>query len=575
MSAHPDDNKVVLYDVTLRDGAQTPGVAMSLDDKKTIIGWLRELGLAHIEAGWPGTNPVDDELYENLPAFDDVHYYAFGMTHRKNVSAKEDGLLQGVIKSPANVCLFGKCWDVEKSLGVSPEQNCELIRSSVAEAVRQGKEAVFDAEHFFDGYKENPEQAFKYLEAAVNGGASWLVLCETRGAATPDEVAKAARAVKEKFPDVKLGIHAHNDFGMANANSLAAVQAGCRMVQGTLCGLGERAGNADLLQLIPLLRLKGYDVGVTDEQQKKITPFAKKLAERLSFSIDPTTPVYGEDAYCHQGGVHSKTPELYEAITPESVGNERRTPLSSQTGRENVIRLLRKAELLNGMDEKQVKDVAGKVLKYIKEKAAKGYDFKNAVANVLLHAKKVIHPQPAPFEVLGFSVGVETNKNLDLSTAKINVRVKGKTVSAEATSEKGPVNALDKALHTALEPYFPELKNRTLDKFDVKSTDRHEGTESKIRVWVEMSSADSDGDAKSWQTMGVSENILKASLEALVKGYQYYLCMVCDPRLKPEKASHLRKGFKAHAVDLLRLPTRRAGHHPRHNRLERKGPGNR
>ncbi len=515
MPAHDDKRKVCFYDTTLRDGAQMHGVNLSLLDKTTIAGWIDEIGIPYIEGGWPGA--TDTALFE-MPLDMQAKLVAFGMTRQaKYRTAQEDPGLQTVLGAAQDVCLYGKCWDehVIKSLEVSPDENLELVSSSFAEGRRLGKAMIFDAEHFFDGYKANRAYAIDCLHAADDEGASWLVLCDTRGAAMPEEVHRIVKKVKSGFPKARLGIHAHNDFGCAVANSRMAVLAGASMVQGTLYGIGERAGNADLFTLIPMLG-EAYDTGISKQQVSKLTGIGNSLCELLDIQADPRKPVVGERAFCHEAGTHQKTPQHYELFPAETVGNERTMPVSNQTGSHNVVRLLRGGGYARDKNDPQVRHIVS----LVKQKEREGYAFELAPGSFWLLAKSVLDPEPLPFSLIDYEVLAKarfSGRGKDMMKANVTVCAEGKTVT-ETAAGNGPVNALDIALHKALDPHFPEAGKARLSKYLVRSLDAANGTEARIRVCVEMTCPETD---KAWRTMGVSTDLLKASMEALCHGLEY------------------------------------------------------
>ncbi|MDR3424904.1 MAG: citramalate synthase [Alphaproteobacteria bacterium] len=515
-------NYVTLFDTTLRDGAQTRGVDLSVKDKNFIATLLDEIGVDYIEGGWPGANPTDDAFFAAPPPLR-ARFTAFGMTHRGR-KAEDDPLLQTVLNAADHVCLFGKNWDrhVSEALRISLEENLGVIAASVALGVKRGKEVLYDAEHFFDGYKADPAYAVRCLRAAFEAGANWLVLCDTNGGCLPHEVFRIVGEVKTLLPNAPLGIHAHNDCGCAVANSLEAVRAGCRMVQGTLNGLGERCGNADMMTLIPLLEKMGYQTGVSPQQRSKLTQASRALDELLDRSPNDAQPFVGRRAFAHKAGMHvsaiAKNPELYEHAPPESVGNEREIVMSDQAGRANAAMRLR--ELGVDVDDKDPR--LATVVERVKEREARGYSYGNAPESFALLAKNVFDPaaQP-PFGIDGFytanAVALGGEEAKSEAEARVAVRV-GDAVTSQSATGNGPVNALDLALRKALLPFFPVLENVRLSDYHVRILDTKSATAATTRVCLEMEDMRS---GKTWRTVGVSPNIVTASVEALREGYAY------------------------------------------------------
>jgi 2-isopropylmalate synthase len=528
--------RIYLYDTTLRDGAQTQGVDFSVADKIAIARELDRLGIDYVEGGWPGANPTDDGFFRDPPQLARTRLTAFGMTRRPGRSTANDPGLAALLGSKADaVCLVGKTWDfqVDVALGIAREENLELIRDSVA-AVRERKgEALFDAEHFFDGYKANPAYALDCLQAAVEAGARWIVLCDTNGGTLPHEVeAIVGRVVVAGIPGERIGIHCHNDTGNAVANSLAAVRAGARMIQGTLNGLGERCGNADLVTLLPTLMLKmGYETGVDAQGLRRLTGVSRLLDERLNRAPDRHAPYVGESAFAHKGGLHvsavEKDPSCYEHVDPESVGNARRILVSDQAGRSNVLSRCREVGLKVDPADPRIADLVD----LVKRREFEGYAYDGAEASFELLARRMLDRVPDFFRLASFRVIDERRWNargelVTLSEATIKVEVDGGPVMTVAEGN-GPVNALDIALRKALTPKHPELADMRLVDYKVRILTPHEGTKAVTRVMIE--SADADGER--WSTVGVSANLIDASYNALHDAitYRLYRGAVAEP----------------------------------------------
>ena len=524
--------RVYLYDSTLRDGAQTSTVNFGLRDKIEIAKKIDELGIDYIEGGWPGANPLDDEFFTNLPKLKKSRFTAFGMTARSGVSAANDAGLNALINSPAkSICIVGKTWDfhLEHALHISEEENLKMISSSIAHIVKKGKEAMFDAEHFFDGYKANPKFALRAIKTAYDAKARWIVLCDTNGGTLPSEISKIVKEVSKIIPGENLGIHCHNDTGNAVANSLAAVEAGARQIQGTLNGLGERCGNANLISIIPTLILKmGFDVGIDEKHLKNLTKVSHFLDDLLNKERDKFAPYVGKYAFAHKGGLHVsavvKNSKSYEHIEPEKVGNERQIMVSNQAGRSNIISRLKEIGIeLRDDSVSQVSNLVNKV----KELEAQGYAYDAADASFEILAKKSLATVPSFFEMVSFRVldeirydikGGKGDKAQLISEAMIKVRINGKIIMTAAEGN-GPVNALDKALRKALVRKYPILKNVKLTDYKVRILTPTAGTEAFTRVQIE--SMDEEGNK--WTTIGVSQNIVDASLRALHDSITYKL----------------------------------------------------
>ncbi len=519
--------RVYLYDTTLRDGAQTQGIDFNPADKAAIARELDRLGIDYIEGGWPGANPTDDAFFKNPPALKQARIAAFGMTRRSGRSASNDPGLAATLGSGAKVaCLVGKTWDfhVETALGVSLAENIEMIADSIAVATQRLDEAIFDAEHFFDGYMANPGFALDCLKAADAAGARWIVLCDTNGGSLPDEVARIVGVVAKAIPGERLGIHCHNDTENAVANSLAAVRAGARQVQGTLNDLGERCGNANLVSLIPSLVLKmGFATGVTPEGMRSLTHVSRLLDERLNRSPNRHAAYVGEAAFTHKAGLHvsavEKDPRCYEHIDPETVGNRRHVIVSDQAGRANLVARLRELDI----EVDAGSDRLGTLLELVKSREFAGYAYDGAEASFELLARRALGGVPEYFRLTSFRVIDERRWNargelVTLSEATIKVAVGGASVMTVAEGN-GPVNALDSALRQALIPTFHELDSIRLSDYKVRILTPQDGTKAVTRVMIETA----DGAGTTWSTVGVSTNVIDASYNALHDSLTYRL----------------------------------------------------
>ena len=521
--------RLYLYDTTLRDGQQTQGVQFSIEEKQAIAKALDTLGVDYIEGGWPGANPTDSAFFEARPDTR-ATFTAFGMTKRAGRSAANDDVLAAVMNAgtPA-VCIVGKSHDfhVATALGITLDENIEAISGSIAHIVSQGREALFDAEHFFDGYKANPDYAIACLRAAFDAGARWIVLCDTNGGVLPAEVGQiVGDVIAAGIPGGRLGIHCHNDTENAVANSLAAVDAGARQIQGTLNGLGERCGNANLTSLIPTLLLKEpyastLEIGVSLDGLRNLTRTSRLLDDILNRVPARQAPYVGSSAFAHKAGLHAsailKDPSTYEHIDPASVGNARIIPMSNQAGQSNLIRRLADA----GITVEKGDPALGRILDEIKTREADGYSYDTAQASFELLARRELGLLPSFFEVKRYRVTVERRKNkynkmVSLSEAVVVVKIGGEkklSVSEsmdETGGDRGPVNALSKALAKDLGPYQDIIDDMRLVDFKVRITQG--GTEAVTRVVID--SQDSQG--RRWATVGVSPNIVDASFEALL-----------------------------------------------------------
>ncbi|ACI98401.1 citramalate synthase [Rhodospirillum centenum] len=531
-----ETNRVYLYDTTLRDGAQTSGVDFGVADKIAIARELDALGIDYVEGGWPGANPTDDAFFAAPPALARATFTAFGMTRRPGRSAANDGGLAALLNSGAPaVCIVGKSWDfhVDVALGISRTENLELIRDSVAAIVARGREALFDAEHFFDGYRRNPEFALSCVQAAHEAGARWIVLCDTNGGTLPHEIERIVAEVARSIPGGRLGIHCHNDTENAVANSLAAVRAGARMIQGTLNGLGERCGNANLVSLLPTLMLKlGYETGVARADLKRLVHVSRMLDERMNRAPNRHAPYVGESAFAHKGGLHvsavEKDPACYEHIDPDLVGNRRHILVSDQAGRSNVLARLREVGLEVDPGDGRI----GQLVEAVKRREYEGYAYDGAEASFELLARRALGQVPDFFRLVSFRVLDERrwnarNELVTLSEATVKVEVPpfaqvgtapGQPVMTVAEGN-GPVNALDQALRKALRDVYPQLEGMRLVDYKVRILTPNDGTKAVTRVMIETQ--DRSGDR--WSTVGVSANIIDASFNALFDSITYCL----------------------------------------------------
>ena len=520
--------RIYLYDTTLRDGAQTQGVDFGVPDKLAIARELDQFGIDYVEGGWPGANPTDDAFFAKLPKLSHAKIAAFGMTRRSGRSAGNDPGLAGILSSNARVaCLVGKTWDfhAKVALGVSLEENIAMITESVKLAAERLDEVIFDAEHFFDGVKANPAFALKCIEAAYKAGARWIVLCDTNGGTLPDEVEGFVGVVAGLMPGDHIGIHAHNDTENAVANSLAAVRSGARQVQGTLNGLGERCGNANLISIIPSLMLKmGYTTGVSEQGLARLTHVSRFLDERLNRAHNRHAAYVGESAFAHKGGLHvsavEKDPKSYEHIDPALVGNVRHIVVSDQAGRSNILARLREVGV--AIDAKHPKLDA--LLDEVKTREFQGYAYDGAEASFELLAQRLLGGVPDYFKVQRFRVMDERRWNakgelVTVSEATVYGEVDDKPFTEVAESHDGPVDALATALRKALVPAFPELQGIHLSDYKVRILTPQAGTGAVTRVMIE--SAEEGGET--WSTVGVSSDIINASYDALHDSLTYKL----------------------------------------------------
>ncbi len=528
--------RLYIYDTTLRDGQQTQGVQFSLGEKRRIARMLDDLGVDYIEGGWPGANPTDSAFFAQAPETR-ARMVAFGMTKRTGRSAENDDVLAAVMNAGTGaVCLVGKTHDfhVKTALGIGLGENVENIRASVAHVVAAGREALFDAEHFFDGWKADPAYALACLGAAHEAGARWIVLCDTNGGTLPGEIGEITAAViAAGIPGSHIGIHTHDDTGNAVAGTLAAVEAGARQIQGTLNGLGERCGNADLVSLIPTLMLKApyagrFELGIGEAALRDLTRTSRLLDEILNRVPLKSAPYVGASAFAHKAGLHAsailKDPSTYEHIDPALVGNARIIPMSNQAGQSNLRRRLAEA----GIEVAKGDPALARILEEVKAREAVGYSYDGAQASFELLARRVLGRVPAFFEVKRYKVTVERRKNRhdqmrSYSEAVVVVKVGGEkklSVSEsldEQGNDRGPVNALARALAKDLGPCQRYIEDMRLVDFKVRITDG--GTDAVTCVTIDSE----DGQGRRWSTVGVSANIVDASFEALLDAINWKL----------------------------------------------------
>ncbi|MGD9677291.1 MAG: citramalate synthase [Vulcanibacillus sp.] len=514
---------IAIFDSTLRDGAQSEGISFSVKDKIKIVKILDEIGVKYIEAGNPGSNPKDLEFFENAIKlnFKNAKLAAFGSTRRRDTKIEDDENIKSLVKAntPA-VTIFGKTWDfhVTEIIKTSLQENLDMIKDTIAYFKAMGKEVIYDAEHFFDGYRENEEYALSTLQAAYEGGADSLVLCDTNGGAFPNEVFEVTKLVCERFP-ISIGIHTHNDSGMAVANSIMAVDAGADHIQGTYIGFGERCGNANLSTIIPSLQLKKGIQCIPDSQMSKLTTTARIIAEIANVSIKDGMPYVGRSAFAHKGGMHIdgvfKATKSFEHLDPELVGNERRFLMSEVAGRSTILSKIQEINSSLTKDSIETKEIIDR----LKELEHEGYQFEGAESTFELIIRKHLGKYKPFFELVNYTTferqPSEASSTSSSAIVKINVDGKSEITAAEGN---GPVNALDKALRKALEVFYPELRHVSLKDYKVRVLDTKDATAAKVRVLIEST----DG-VDYWTTVGVSADIIEASWIALVDSIEYKL----------------------------------------------------
>ncbi len=515
-------DSIKIYDTTLRDGSQAEDIAFSLEDKIRIAQKLDELGIHYIEGGWPGSNPKDLQFFQEIKSvpLTQAKIAAFGSTCRAGTLPRDDPNIQTLIEAETRVVtIVGKSWDIHplEAMNITLDQNLDIIHSSIRFLKDRVEEVIFDAEHFFDGFKSNPRYALSTLSTAQEAKADWIVLCDTNGGTLPDEVQSIIKEVKKKII-VPLGIHAHNDAEMAVANTILAVREGIGMVHGTMNGYGERCGNANLCSIIPNLKVKMRIDCVSDGQLKKITEVSRFISELANLPHNKYLPYVGESAFAHKGGLHvsaiRKSDITYEHIQPERVGNHQRVLVSDLSGESNI--LYKAAEFKIDLQSKDPK--VKEILNNLKQMESQGFQFEGAEGSFEILIKKALGQHKKFFELMGFRVIVEKKEEgTPLSEATIMVRV-GDRVEHTAAVGNGPVNALDNAIRKALEKFYPELKEVKLLDYKVRILSTKDGTAAQTRVLIESG----DGTSK-WGTVGVSENIIQASWQALVDSIDYKL----------------------------------------------------
>lgn len=517
-------NKIEIYDTTLRDGSQAEGINFSVNDKLKIIKLLDELGVDYIEAGWPGANPKDIEVFDEVKTFEFNHakIAAFGCTRKANGKAENDKILAQLLAADTEIItLFGKTWDfhVEHALCTTLEENLNMISDSIEYLRKCGKRVFFDAEHFYDGYKNNPEYALKAIATAHQAGAERIILCDTNGGCLSSEIKDITETVKNHLPEAVLGIHAHNDSDMAVANSIIAVQAGAAHVQGTFNGYGERCGNANLCSIIPALQLK-LKIDVMGENLKKLFYVSRQISEIANKKANTFAPYTGDSAFTHKAGVHAsgvmKSSSTYEHINPEQVGNSRKILISDQSGVASIREKISKIDLGFELTNDDIR----KVLERIKNLEWQGYTFEDADASFELMLRDVLNIKPVYFELKGFTVLTDTRNKGQINTeASVKIKV-GQQILHTVSEGDGPGHALDKALRLALKPFYPAIERFKLIDFKVRILDGTDGSGAKTRVHAETT----DGYTR-WDTVGVSRNIIEAAYLAFVDSIDYGLLL--------------------------------------------------
>jgi 2-isopropylmalate synthase len=520
--------QVFIYDTTLRDGTQGEGISLTVDDKLKIARRLDQFGVHYIEGGWPGSNPKDMEFFDKareLP-FKTAKLTAFGSTRRPGIKAEADQNLQTLVQSGAKVTtIFGKAWDfhVTDALNTTLEENLNMIGESVHFLKENGLEVIFDAEHFFDGFKHNPSYAIQVLQKAEAGGADWIVLCDTNGGTLPHELGSIVSEVRDTL-NTPIGIHCHNDSECGVANTMTAVQAGARQIQGTINGYGERCGNANLISVIPNLQLKLDYRCVEEKQLQQLTSLSQYVHEIANVVPPNNQPFVGKSAFAHKGGMHVsailKASETYEHLNPGQLGNDRRVLVSELSGQSN---LLYKAEKLNIKLDKS-NPATKKVIQKIKKMEHQGYQYEGAEASFELLLRDALGESKQCFEFVSFKILTEKKGQEDIHTeAIIKLRIFDEVVYTVAEGN-GPVNALDNALRKSLEPYYPEIKDMYLSDYKVRVLDEGGATAAKVKVLIHSSNG-----KKQWSTVGVSPNIIEASWQALCDSIRYLLINAKEP----------------------------------------------
>jgi 2-isopropylmalate synthase len=513
---------VEIFDTTLRDGSQLEGISLTVDDKLRIAEQLDHLGVHYIEGGWPGANPKDDEFFQRAPSELDLStstLVAFGSTRKVKGKVDDDPTLRHLVKANTSaVCIVGKTWDyhVLEALQTTLDEGVAMVADSVEYLRNAGLRVMFDAEHFFDGYKRNPEFALRVLEAAAENGASTLVLCDTNGGALPHEVEEIVRAVTTYFTDVQVGVHLHDDAGCGVANALAGVRGGATQVQGTINGYGERTGNCNLTTIIPNLSLKMGVRTIPEDRLERLTPVAHHIAELVNVTPNPQQPYVGTSAFAHKAGLHvsaiAKRPDAYEHVPPDAVGNGTRFVVSELAGKSTLQ--LKAKELGLDIDGKAL----GDVLDTLKHLEHRGYHFEAADGSLELLMRSATGWRQPYFRLESFRVTTDHRTDGGFDTeATVKVHVKGERVVATGEGN-GPVNALDAALRQAIGDHYPQISSLHLTDYKVRVLDTSKGTGAVTRVLIDST----DGE-RTWSTIGVSENIIEASWQALFDSIVYGL----------------------------------------------------
>ena len=515
-------NIIRIYDTTLRDGSQGEGINFSVNDKIKIVEKLDAFGIQFVEGGWPGSNPRDVEFFNEISKkkFKQTQIVAFGSTRRKNIDVQQDEqvrLLLGA-ETPA-IAVFGKTWllHVQEVLKTSPSENLAMIRDTVAYLKSHNKCVLFDAEHAFDGYKDNPEYALEVLKTAASAGADWITLCDTNGGTLPSEIGTIVSEVLKVIGSSGLGIHTHNDIGMAEANALTAIEKGAQMIQGTINGFGERTGNCNLISVIPTLHFKMKRNAVPDESLPKLKQLSQFVYEIANMLPNPAEPWVGNSAFAHKGGMHvnavQKLARTFEHIDPSAVGNHRRVLVSDLSGKSNII--LKAKEL--GIELENSSPELRSILNTIKQMEHQGYEFESAEASFMLLIQKKFKKIQAPFTIVSYHISMRSDGQSKICEATIKVRV-GDKIGHTVADGMGPVEALDGALRAALLDFYPNLKEMKLSDYKVRILESSNGTAAKTRVLI-----DSSDGTQTWGTVGMSSNVIEASLQALVDSIEYWL----------------------------------------------------
>ncbi|MFH1379085.1 MAG: citramalate synthase [bacterium] len=530
--------KIKLFDTTLRDGTQSAGISPSVEDKLKIAARIDELGVSYIEGGWPGSNPKDEDFFKRARKLKlkNARLVAFGSTRRKGIPASEDSNLQSILDvGVKTACIFGKTWEfhVIHALRTTREENINMIADSIKYLKSKGLEVIYDAEHFFDGYRADKSYALLTLHAAVKAGADTITLCDTNGGMLPNDIRVIIRELKKKI-NIPLGIHTHNDSDCAVANTLVAVEEGCVLTQGTINGIGERAGNANLISVIPGIMLKLKKKCISPEQLQTLTEVSRYVSGILNMVPSDHQPYVGYSAFAHKGGVHASAmarhTETYEHINPEAVGNKRQILISELSGRSNVISKIKELNI----DFDDTTGASKKIIDSLKTLENEGYQFEGAEGSFVLLIHKAMGSFKPFFELKGFRTVVEKDWRTGQMISEATIKVKvGDHVEHMVSEGDGPVNALDGALRKALEKFYPELIEVSLVDFRVRVINAVSGTAAKVRVLIE-----SRDNTEAWSTIGVSENIIEASWQALVDGVEYKLLKAKNEKHKAQNVKH-------------------------------------